>query len=362
MLQDKNKLPIPPTVTIVITNYNYSSFLPKAIDSALAQKFKNIEIIVVDDASTDNSLEVLSTYKDMVSLFVHQENAGQAAAFNTGVKSSDGDIICFLDADDSLHENKVDEIIKKFKSGPWGMVFNDLEVIDPSNQGRNLRFSKIHGKPPPEGIYFPTIIKERYSACFVPTSAISITREVADVIFPLNTQGWEICADNQLSFAAACIAPVGYIDKALGTYLIHGSNQYAPSSAARSEKNEARSIVNRMLCHLKHMDLSEKTSIELFSPLNNYKFALNYFFITGSLSPLEFLKLLNKGYQYFRRSNKDQSLMSFFNRGCRDLLVYFYLILHLPCQRRKVRDYYFANMHHTFKDLLTADHDGNQQI
>src|SRR6201988_707109 len=93
-------------VTILINNYNYSRFLPYAIDSALAQTYRNIEVIVVDDGSTDNSREVLAKYAGRV-IAVQKENGGQPTAFNAGFAASKGDIICFLDADDLFLLEKI---------------------------------------------------------------------------------------------------------------------------------------------------------------------------------------------------------------------------------------------------------------
>ncbi|MEO1182237.1 MAG: glycosyltransferase, partial [Cyanobacteria bacterium J06636_28] len=88
----------PPLVSIVINNYNYASFVGQAIDSALNQSYENVEVIVVDDGSQDNSRDIISSYGDKI-IPVFQKNGGQAAAFNAGFAHSSGDIICLLDAD-----------------------------------------------------------------------------------------------------------------------------------------------------------------------------------------------------------------------------------------------------------------------
>jgi len=72
------------TVSIIIDNYNYGRFLGEAIDSALAQTYPHVEVIVVDDGSTDNSREVIAKYGDRI-IPVLKENGGQASAFNAGL-------------------------------------------------------------------------------------------------------------------------------------------------------------------------------------------------------------------------------------------------------------------------------------
>ena len=91
--QDDSK----PLVSIVIDNFNYGRFLGAAIDSALAQTYPHVELIVVDDGSTDDSREVISSYGDRVSA-VFKPNGGHASAFNAGFRASHGCIVMFLDA------------------------------------------------------------------------------------------------------------------------------------------------------------------------------------------------------------------------------------------------------------------------
>ena len=100
-----------PLVSILINNYNYGRFLTEAIDSAIAQTYSHIEIIVVDDGSTDNSHDIIASYGTKIVPIIKQ-NGGQASAFNTGFAASHGDIICFLDADDLFLPHKVTEIVK----------------------------------------------------------------------------------------------------------------------------------------------------------------------------------------------------------------------------------------------------------
>jgi len=103
-------------VSIIIPLYNQKQFIADAIESALAQTYKNIEVIVVNDGSTDSPDEVLDNYKDKVKV-VYQENKGLAAARNRGLLESTGEYIQFLDADDFLFHDKIERqisIINKY--------------------------------------------------------------------------------------------------------------------------------------------------------------------------------------------------------------------------------------------------------
>src|ERR671933_952190 len=102
-----------PLVSIAINNYNYARFLPQAIDSALNQTYPNVEVVVVDDGSTDNSREIIASYGSKIIPGL-KENGGQASAFNAGFAASRGDVICFLDSDDAFLPEKVAEVIDAF--------------------------------------------------------------------------------------------------------------------------------------------------------------------------------------------------------------------------------------------------------
>ncbi len=103
-------MPSQPFVSCIITNYNYGHFLDQAIDSVLHQTYPNIEVIVIDDGSTDDSAQIVKPYRDQVA-FVQQTNSGVVVARNAGAKRSTSDYIFFLDADDYIHPQFVEQLI-----------------------------------------------------------------------------------------------------------------------------------------------------------------------------------------------------------------------------------------------------------
>ena len=95
-----------PRVSCIIAVHNGEAYLHEAIDSLLAQEYAQVEIIVVNDGSTDGTADVIGRYGDRVRRF-RQENAGVSAARNRGVAMSTGQLLCFLDADDRLDPRKL---------------------------------------------------------------------------------------------------------------------------------------------------------------------------------------------------------------------------------------------------------------
>ncbi len=96
-----------PSISVMIGVYNAASYLREAIESALTQTYRPLEVIVVDDGSTDGSGDVARRYDDAV-IVAHQENAGNGAARNHAVRLASGDLFAFLDADDRFTPNKLE--------------------------------------------------------------------------------------------------------------------------------------------------------------------------------------------------------------------------------------------------------------
>jgi glycosyltransferase involved in cell wall biosynthesis len=106
-----------PLVSIVVLCHNYGRFLAEAIESALAQDHPSLEVIVVDDGSTDDSLEVARRYEDRVRVLT-QENAGMARTCNRGVDEASGELFLFLSADDRLEPTYVSELLRALEQRP----------------------------------------------------------------------------------------------------------------------------------------------------------------------------------------------------------------------------------------------------
>lgn len=109
-------------ISVIIPTYNRANYLSEAIDSVLAQTYKNYEIIVVDDGSTDNTRKVLEKYSNKIR-YIYQENKGPSAARNNGIKNAKGELIAFLDSDDAWLPEKLERQLELFrKNDELGLV------------------------------------------------------------------------------------------------------------------------------------------------------------------------------------------------------------------------------------------------
>jgi len=141
-------------ISIIMASYNYANYIKQAIDSILNQTYKNWELIIVDDGSLDNSLEIINNYvenNENISFYKHENglNKGLSATLQLGLSKATGDYIAFLESDDYWTENHLEEKVKILKSNPaikfifnQTQLFGDAEVIkdhlEKTNYASNL--------------------------------------------------------------------------------------------------------------------------------------------------------------------------------------------------------------------------------
>ncbi len=118
-----------PFVSIVIPVYNGSNYMREAIDSALAQTYDNIEIIVVNDGSKDNTEEIAKSYGDKIRYFP-KENGGVSTALNMGIANMRGDYFSWLSHDDMYKPDKIEKNVAALKNDPMCIVYSDYECMD----------------------------------------------------------------------------------------------------------------------------------------------------------------------------------------------------------------------------------------
>lgn len=124
-----------PLVSVVIATYNMGEYLPDAVDSVLNQNWENLEVIVIDDGSVDNSSKRILKFNDDPRFrYVRTENQGQPKAKNRGLSESKGEFIAFCDADDLWHPEKLKIQMPSFTNPNVGVVYSDVSYIDASGK------------------------------------------------------------------------------------------------------------------------------------------------------------------------------------------------------------------------------------
>lgn len=217
-------------VSIIINNYNYAMFLGSAIDSALSQSYSCLEVIVVDDGSTDHSRDIILQYGDRIRA-VFQKNGKQASALNAGFAASSGNIIFFLDADDYLLPNAAEQIVAAFQSRV-GKVHFRLSVVD--SQGQSLDYTiPSAGMTLSSGEVWCQLLQTS-SYVSSPMSGNAYKRETLQEVMPIPNE-YKTTADDYLMVSTPFYAgQLACINEPLGAYRIHDHNQWALTTVSGS--------------------------------------------------------------------------------------------------------------------------------
>jgi glycosyltransferase involved in cell wall biosynthesis len=212
-------------VSVIIPNYNNGLYLSAAIESALAQTYQNIEIIVIDDGSADNSIEVLESYKDKI-IWFGQPNSGVSKARNSGVSKSSGELIAFLDADDLWLPEKIEKQVKVFvENEDIGLVHCSYADFD--NTGAAL---ETHSDGM-EGWVHTDMLKFERSVILAVGSTVVVKRKAFEESGGFDEQlrvgeDWEFC------YQVAKRYKVGFVKDVLLKYRSHSNNSFANNPAS----------------------------------------------------------------------------------------------------------------------------------
>jgi len=194
-----------PQVSVIIPTYNRSWCLSEAIDSVLSQTFQNMELIVVDDGSTDETPALLSRYGNRLRC-LRQTNQGVSAARNGGIQAARGNLIALLDSDDSWQPDKLARQVAFFDNHPDAMICQTEEIW--IRRGVRVNPKRRHRKPS-GWIFEPSL-----ALCLVSPSAVMMRRKLLE-----ETGGFDeslpACEDYDLWLRVSLRYPIHLIDDAL---------------------------------------------------------------------------------------------------------------------------------------------------
>jgi len=204
------------TISAIIPTYNYGRFLREAIDSVLAQTYPVLELIVVDDGSTDDTPQILASYGDRIRA-IYQTNGGVGAARNRGIAEARGEYVAFLDSDDIWLPAKLEKEIALFDADPdLGLVHCGAETFD--NSGKIL-FVSLSGC---EGWVGPDLLRLERTVIAAPGSGTTVPKRVAEEIGGFDprlqpSEDWDFC------YRIAERYRVGFVPEVLVRYRMHGN-------------------------------------------------------------------------------------------------------------------------------------------
>jgi glycosyltransferase involved in cell wall biosynthesis len=206
-------------LSVVIANYNYADYVGQAIDSALALRWDDVEVIVVDDGSTDGSRGIISAYESRVrSLFI--ENSGQRLAVNRGFAESTGDVVVFLDADDVLPVDLPQHLTRAWSPGVSKAQFR-MQRMDAAGTPLGAPFPNFDPVPSPADVRRWVTMTTAYPT--PPGSGNAYARWFLNSILPMGPELGE-AADSGCLAAAPFMGDVITVPEVVVGYRQHGAN------------------------------------------------------------------------------------------------------------------------------------------
>jgi glycosyltransferase involved in cell wall biosynthesis len=237
-------LPQNPSVSVLITCFNYGAYVGQAIDSALEQTYPASEIIVSDDASHDNSCEVVESYigRSPRIRLLRNPHGGMAANLNAAYRNCSGDVICLLDADDTFLPGKIEAVVKAFQAHPRaGFAVHRAALVDDQKRARGI-YPLLSDLPSGDCAQI-TFDNSGILMGLPPTTNLALRREIADRIFPISVE-YTGYAEQMIHRLAPLMTELCAVDAPLAHWRLHGQN----------DQNSTRITARRLERELKIMD------------------------------------------------------------------------------------------------------------
>lgn len=240
-------------VSIIMPNYNCEKFIDETINSVLNQTYENWELLIVDDCSTDKSLEIIKSYcekDDRIKLFVNEENMGAAASRNWALREASGKWIAFLDSDDIWLTEKLQKQLKFMCDNGYQFSYTAYEHIDEKSTRLNI---KVTG---PGDLTKRKVFNYCYQGCL---TVMYDCTDIGIVQIPDEIKNGE--NDYALWLKVAKKYKCYYLQEILALYRVRGDSLSHKSSILKLINNiyslfrisEKRSVIGALLCTLRNL-------------------------------------------------------------------------------------------------------------
>jgi GT2 family glycosyltransferase len=259
-----------PLVSVVVTSFNYGRYLRACLDSIAKQSYPHFECIIVDDVSTDDSIDVIEAFlaeqedDSRFRLVRHEVNQGQAGGFRTGLEESTGQLICYVDADDILFEDFLrvhvdthlnwsscaaftcsEELLFDQEgvvlSGTIGHVRDADDFLGENRRGDDVvvepdgKFTLVRQPRPP--VFLDPFASDSTFWPWTSTSAMMFRRSVLERVIPEDPESFRICADHYICLFCHFVGGSILIPSALGAYRRHGKNGFSSNPVLGSGRS-----------------------------------------------------------------------------------------------------------------------------
>lgn len=279
-----------PLVSVIAVCYNHEKYLVETLDSIINQTYKKIEIVILDDNSNDNSVELIENWitknKTKCDFIKHQYNQGICSSLNESLSFCSGDYIQLISCDDKLVINKIEIQVNKYKQLPkeYGIVYSDAFIIDELSKNTKKKFLDKHLKAKNIQKLSGNIFNELIKGNFIPAMSTLIKKEV---FLKVGKYDEELdFEDYDFWLRASKFYKFYYIDDQLVYYRLHENNLHKKINA------QMKWLKNNILIGIKHLDnntllkITQQRIIDFFF-INNDRSVINKFYKTVNIDRLE---------------------------------------------------------------------------
>ena len=336
-----------PSVTVIVTSYNYDKYIVPCLKSIARQTYPRYNCIIVDDCSTDGSVKLIKEFivsdaaQHKFSLVIHDKNAGQMAAFKTGVQHSDGVFVAFVDADDILFDDFLATHIEAHM-GPKVIAFTSANQyqINENNEivagvHPDLFLSEGHQYIKCQSIHHPYWV-------WATTSSMMFRKAVLDLILPDDTEDFKICADNYTCHFANLLGGSMLIPTVHGCYRRHGANGFSLNPIVGGQLP-----TGNMALHPKH----HKVRQLILSHLLKYHDKFH-----GLLSENQYIFVLLRASVPMEIITHRKLFRPYFNENKPVFIVWFFFLSCMMRIKIQLRTYYFRIRYAFNKDERNNPH------
>jgi GT2 family glycosyltransferase len=249
-------MPDLPLVSIVTPSYNQGRFLEATLRSVLAQDYPNLEYLVVDGASSDDSVAIIRRYADRLTWWVSEEDSGQSEAINKGLRRARGEIVGWLNSDDVYLPGAVTAAVAAFNSNPnAAVIYGDALAIDADGRPFNLMRARQYS------------LVDMLAFNIICQPAAFMSRSILEQVEYLNPE-YHLLMDQLLWMKLARVAPLVHVPQAWASARYHDQAKNRTRGAAYGQ--EARVVINDLKSRSEFTDIITANERRIMAGVNRF--------------------------------------------------------------------------------------------
>lgn len=285
----KSKQNTLPKLSIIIPNYNYGNFIEETICSVINQNYENLEIIIIDGGSTDNSVDIIKKYQQKITYWISEKDAGQADAINKGLQVATGEYVAYLNSDDTYLPNAFNEIFSDKNSWNKDFIYGDVMI---GNELKNCKpnYSKKNK------LDLVSLIQFYFSASYIiPSQSVFIKRSflLKNNLNFLNIN-FHYCMDLDWYCRISICNPTVYKYKKIHSFFRINANTKTKSQSSKM-KNEALKVaffyIEKLRIEDKNLFFKNRLLDKVLYNVYRNEFTPNFWYLLNIVLKTNFLSL-----------------------------------------------------------------------